>query len=276
MSPRLGAFTGMEPLPSLPEDPATLLAYAYAEADPVNKTDPTGLFSVGEYALVASVRVELVEMQSAVGFDLLTNAASGSDIDLGPFLAPSLYDILPDDSNPFVAKAGFRTIVGIGMARRSLRAFHDAGIRRVFTRSSTALRGTGKLTKPALAKIWDLHPFVRGWAAEVHIAATKYRSWAHVGKMWHGFFPIYDFIKGNKAVSLKTARRWSARTVSRLKSEAERIANYGSGWKNGQTVIDDLRLEVRVPPSQLNKNWDPLIQFGKDIEVDIVVLPFPP
>ncbi len=151
-----------------------MIAYGYAEADPVNKTDPTGLFtSVDEASLVASIRAEMVSIQAEIGGELLVNAASGANIDLGPLLAPSLYDIFPDDANPHVIQGGFRTIVSIGWARRVLRPYHNAGVRRVFTQGGKVLRGGGKLTREALRKVWSLHPFVRGWAVEAHLRPAK-------------------------------------------------------------------------------------------------------
>ena len=56
MDPRLGIFASMDPFMGSVFDPMTLHKYLYAAADPVNKTDPTGmLVSAAEFMLVGAI-----------------------------------------------------------------------------------------------------------------------------------------------------------------------------------------------------------------------------
>jgi RHS repeat-associated protein len=47
MDPRTGRFAGMDPFDGLVREPISLHRYLYASADPVDKTDPSGEFSIG-------------------------------------------------------------------------------------------------------------------------------------------------------------------------------------------------------------------------------------
>jgi RHS repeat-associated protein len=49
LDPRVGRFASADPLDATASDPASLHRYLYAYADPVNRTDPTGLF--GDFSL---------------------------------------------------------------------------------------------------------------------------------------------------------------------------------------------------------------------------------
>jgi RHS repeat-associated protein len=46
--PAVGRFLGRDPFEGRLADPGSLSPYLYAHADPVNTTDPTGLFSLLE------------------------------------------------------------------------------------------------------------------------------------------------------------------------------------------------------------------------------------
>lgn len=52
MDPGVGRFISMDTFAGQPEEPLSFHKYLYAHADPVNQTDPTGLFSINEQAAV--------------------------------------------------------------------------------------------------------------------------------------------------------------------------------------------------------------------------------
>ena len=57
---KVGRFTQIDPFPGVSADPASLHKYTYAQADPVNKSDPSGEFTLGEVLTVASLIGTLV------------------------------------------------------------------------------------------------------------------------------------------------------------------------------------------------------------------------
>ena len=54
-APTLGAFTRPDPYPGSPSNPRSLHPYAYAAADPVNASDPSGKMSLVETMLVTAI-----------------------------------------------------------------------------------------------------------------------------------------------------------------------------------------------------------------------------
>ena len=59
MDPAQGRFTTRDPFEGLIFDPATLNKYAYAHNNPVNRTDPTGLFSLTELSIAVAISASL-------------------------------------------------------------------------------------------------------------------------------------------------------------------------------------------------------------------------
>ena len=81
-----GRFLSMDPQPGSLERPFTLHRYLYAEADPVNKNDPTGQFTSGaEVSVAFAIRAEISSLTSVVAsLYVLLKACElpGSDCDL--------------------------------------------------------------------------------------------------------------------------------------------------------------------------------------------------
>jgi RHS repeat-associated protein len=63
--PGPGRFTSQDPFPGSPSDPQSLHKYLYCEADPVNRIDPTGMFSIEE--LGVSIAIGAIMMGSVSG-----------------------------------------------------------------------------------------------------------------------------------------------------------------------------------------------------------------
>jgi RHS repeat-associated protein len=57
-----GRFLSADPFDGLDQDPASLHKYLYAHADPVNRLDPSGLFSIGGMCASISIQVTLFAM----------------------------------------------------------------------------------------------------------------------------------------------------------------------------------------------------------------------
>ena len=69
MDPRVNRFVGMDPVAGDPLAPATLHKYFYGAADPINNTDPTGMFfTVGEMLIVGAMVSSLATVSSPGGF----------------------------------------------------------------------------------------------------------------------------------------------------------------------------------------------------------------
>ncbi len=103
--PATGRFTAMDPFQGLETEPVTLHKYLYANADPVNTTDPTGLFGLVEFGVVNNIRVTLSEVQVDVGFSLI-NAKLDSE---SPTVAASGWGIIASLS-PGILKPLSKTI----------------------------------------------------------------------------------------------------------------------------------------------------------------------
>ena len=85
MDPWVGRFMSLDSFEgSL--DPLSLHKYLYAGSDPVNKSDPSGLFfSIGEASVATQIQSTLVNIQSTVGFkvmDALSSVLADSEIDV--------------------------------------------------------------------------------------------------------------------------------------------------------------------------------------------------
>jgi RHS repeat-associated protein len=76
MDPSTGRFTGMDPFEGLEFEPVTLHKYLYANLNPANVTDPTGLFGVATAVTVVSITLNVLAAFS-VGWTI------GSMIDAG-------------------------------------------------------------------------------------------------------------------------------------------------------------------------------------------------
>jgi RHS repeat-associated protein len=53
--PSLGRFLSRDPFPGFSSDPSSLNPYSYAHNNPINRFDPTGQFTIGEYAATLAI-----------------------------------------------------------------------------------------------------------------------------------------------------------------------------------------------------------------------------
>ncbi|PWQ99702.1 polymorphic toxin-type HINT domain-containing protein, partial [Leucothrix arctica] len=87
-NPHQGRFTQQDTWMGNNSDPITLHKYLYANANPVNMVDPTGMFSLGSVSAASNIRSTLANIQIDVGLNLLDAAldpdsAGGSNLLLG-------------------------------------------------------------------------------------------------------------------------------------------------------------------------------------------------
>lgn len=70
MDPRVGRFTSSDPFAGVAYEPLSLHRYIYGAADPVDRSDPTGLFVGGllEASVVAHIQSTLAQAQVSFGF----------------------------------------------------------------------------------------------------------------------------------------------------------------------------------------------------------------
>ena len=59
--------------------PLTLNKYLYANADPVNFRDPSGLFGLVSVSIGGNIQASLGNLQASFGFDLISNALNGGE-----------------------------------------------------------------------------------------------------------------------------------------------------------------------------------------------------
>jgi RHS repeat-associated protein len=80
----VGRFTQMDTWMGNNSDPVTLHKYLYANANPVNYTDPTGNFSLVSFEAANTIRGILAETTVQVGFSILDSAFSDGGEASGP------------------------------------------------------------------------------------------------------------------------------------------------------------------------------------------------
>lgn len=89
-------------------------------------------------------------------------------------------------------------------------------------------------------KVWNEKPFIRGTQIEKILSRTKYLLYEHVGKLAGGYFPVFDFIKGNKGISVKTLNMGVGKYVE--PDEAiKQINKYVDDLINSSKKIDNLK-----------------------------------
>ena len=79
MDPKTGTFLSLDPYQGNRHDPASLHKYMYANANPVNNTDPTGMFSLGETSsslYVLNIMDGTVGLNYALIFQMMMGAGS--------------------------------------------------------------------------------------------------------------------------------------------------------------------------------------------------------
>ena len=113
-APQQGRFLTHDPLMGSVGDPLSLHRYLYANADPVNNSDPTGMFSLGEQTLTVnlapSVRMALNVAYKGIEGGLLGAVASGGRAAL---LGESYDDILQETRTGAAFGAAFGVTGGL-------------------------------------------------------------------------------------------------------------------------------------------------------------------
>jgi len=90
--PQIGRFISADPFEGRQRDPRSFNRYSYAHGDPVQHTDPTGAFSMGEMSAGLNVQGVLANTARHSAFEFLQNRIFGGDDTLdGP---ESLYEML--------------------------------------------------------------------------------------------------------------------------------------------------------------------------------------
>ena len=67
LAPALGRFVSRDPFPGITLQPMTLQHYIYADANPVNTTDPTGLLDLEGATAAQAIQAVLIEVGAIVG-----------------------------------------------------------------------------------------------------------------------------------------------------------------------------------------------------------------
>ena len=158
------------------------------------------------------------------------------------------------------------TYRAIGVARRVLKKYESIGVTRPFTR-------TGRLTKKALSRVWELDNFNRGRAIELHLKATEYtkkKGWLRLDDLTKAEnFELLDFQKGLEAISVKS----TTGPLSALESEVADLATRGYRSTFNGTPFEKIVLDVRVPgPAE---GAEELIKLGQQLGVEVRVKTFP-
>lgn len=98
------------------------------------------------------------------------------------------------------------------------------------------------------SEVWKKDPFICGIEIEKILSKTKYIIYECVGKLAGGYFPVFDFIKGNNGISVKTLNMGVGKYVE--PDEAiKQINKYVDDLINSSKKIDDLKRERK------DKKW---------------------
>ena len=83
-NPITGRFTSVDPFPGLPDRPATMHPYLFAQNDPVNSSDPSGEVTLAEVMFVTSVILTV----STTAYDLSQGNYKSAAINVGLGVIP--------------------------------------------------------------------------------------------------------------------------------------------------------------------------------------------
>jgi hypothetical protein len=141
-----GRFITMDSYEGNPKRPITLHTYLYADANPVNKVDPSGRFSIGQTFTVASIGGTL----AAISAPYIVNAPGPKDEVYPPI---STQDIFAHYT------VGFVTAGVLNAAGQGVRGGIDSMVARRLSRNSDAVRiniaeGAGYQSKTAGGKMY--------------------------------------------------------------------------------------------------------------------------
>jgi RHS repeat-associated protein len=82
MDPSRGRFWTIDKFDGEDSDPPTLHKYLYANADPINKIDPSGEFSIVEIGAANLIRMELSDFIGGIGIDVIDSLRDETGISL--------------------------------------------------------------------------------------------------------------------------------------------------------------------------------------------------
>lgn len=127
---------------------------------------------------------------------------------------------------------------------------------RIITASGQAARyvfRTGnKVVQFTAEQIWRMHPFGRGRLIEDILSKTRYKDYLNTADILTAngqpnyFWPYFDFIKGNKVISLKTTYATSG-FGSILKNINDLATYVKNSATNGGVLINNVELHIAVP-----------------------------
>lgn len=119
---------GMDPFEGSDFDPPSLHRYLYAAASPVNRRDPSGLFTLPEVTIVLSIRAVLTELQGNFGVALIDQALYGGTAGIESLAVGSAAALAGVGVAYGVSRLGLRLIRTHGFRRFVARIFRSKGV----------------------------------------------------------------------------------------------------------------------------------------------------
>ncbi len=116
MDPGTGRFVGVDPYGGDPQAPVSLHRYLYANANPVNFSDPSGRISIGELVVAINVRMTLSIQAVGAGFAISKSVGGAALRNLGLAVEQEAAAILQE-------------FVGVGGISRNYRLIGEEGRR---------------------------------------------------------------------------------------------------------------------------------------------------
>jgi RHS repeat-associated protein len=157
-------------------------------------------------------------------------------------------------------------IITVGVATAFVPDPSDVMLGGLFARYAPRLFGTGRALEN-LADVWKMDPFARGNAIERHLAKTDYKDWFNVGQLNNGKFPLVDFQKGNKLVSLKSVDTNGKSWMGGMKSHIDDLAS-SRATVDGKPA--EMILDLRVQPGGAAAA-KALESYGRDNKVQVII-----
>ncbi|MBN1601307.1 MAG: hypothetical protein JW915_06845, partial [Chitinispirillaceae bacterium] len=136
----------------------------------------------------------------------------------------------------------------------------------IFFKNEDVLECVGKID------VWKQSWNARGQLIEHALAATDYKDFKHVGRLFEAKNPTWDFVSksGDKWISLKTVRiPQKSNWTGRVKKEIEKIYN--------KSVSGEKILEVRIPKGQLSNignEMGELNQYNNKFNIKLIFKEF--
>jgi filamentous hemagglutinin family protein len=139
---------------------------------------------------------------------------------------------------------------------------------------ATAERLTSKLIGKT-DSIWNLSPIDRGNEIEKILAKTDYKDWGNVGALNNGKFPLVDFHKGKKIVSLKSVDTNGSTWYKRMEDHITDLGNRGNKATVDGINVEEVILDLRVQPGGLNNpSLAKLKEFASDNKITLKIQEF--